>query len=290
MGALGLSVGRDASCDVVIAKQDVSRRHGMIRAGRDGYVLLDTSTNGVYLNDARVQTEVKLGRGDTVRFGGEEFRFYAESVAGGEVGDAVPSLQATGTIPAMKRPGALTPPMVNVVAPKAKPALASLQVLNEGAAKGTRYDLTSPLTHVGRGEHNDVAIPDESVSDNHAKLQRREDSWYVVDVNSTNGTYVGGTRLASGDEAAILSGTDLRFGGVKMSFRTAVGTHRPSGETRVIAGVKGPDPKRSEQRLKELAARQESTDKPAESGTPFVALVLLVALVAFIVYVFMQGR
>ena len=76
-----------------------------------------------------------------------------------------------------------------------RPVLPVLETLNEGPAKGTRTPLRTPLAHVGRGAHNDVRLDDESVSETHAKLQHREDGWYVVDMGSTNGTYVGGTRL-----------------------------------------------------------------------------------------------
>src|SRR5438445_320308 len=64
--------------------------------------------------------------------------------------------------------------------------------------------------------HNDVRLTDESVSETHAKLQRRDDGWYLVDMDSTNGSYVGGTRVVG--ERRIEGSPDLRFGGVKMRF------------------------------------------------------------------------
>ncbi|MBK8056417.1 MAG: FHA domain-containing protein [Gemmatimonadetes bacterium] len=110
-----------------------------------------------------------------------------------------------------------------------------LEILNEGPEKGKRFELIAPLSHVGRGDHNDVAIRDESVSESHAKIQRREDAWYIVDMDSTNGTYVAGSRVYG--EAKVSSGGDVRFGGVKMLFRTMGGGQRATGETRVIGGA-----------------------------------------------------
>src|SRR5687768_6126726 len=43
----GIIFGRDASCDIVVPGEEISRRHARIIAGADGYVLEDTSTNGV---------------------------------------------------------------------------------------------------------------------------------------------------------------------------------------------------------------------------------------------------
>lgn len=305
----GLTIGRDAGCDVVVAAANVSRRHARVTQVLGGYELVDTSTNGVLVNGARVQGTLALARGDTVKVGNDEFRFYAdaEPAAPPRSIQEVPSLQATAAIPAVKRPAPFAPPPPPLpsfsqptpsVVPNASPtgatpparrSLASLEILNEGPAKGTRFEISSPLTHVGRGDHNDVAIHDESVSESHAKIQRREDAWYIVDMDSTNGTYVSGNRVFG--EATVTSGADLRFGGVKMLFRTAGGAQRTTGETRVIVGVRGPDPKRAEQRLKELARGVETPQAPpTRKGTPAWLWLALAALAAISVYLVLQGR
>jgi predicted component of type VI protein secretion system len=78
-----------------------------------------------------------------------------------------------------------------------------------------------------------VAIEDDSVSDTHAKLQRREDGWFLVDLGSTNGTYVGGSRVTS--ERRLDGTPDVRFGGVKLSFRPADAPAPAAKGTRAIA-------------------------------------------------------
>ena len=281
IGAVGLLLGRDPTCGVVVGRPDVSRRHLTIRETPDGYLLLDTSTNGVLVNGARVLTEVPLGRGDTIRVGLEEFRFHADR-SEPVVPATVPQLASTGSFAAARRP-----------VPAAKPPellLGTLEVRNEGPSKGTRYELRSPRIDVGRGLHNDVVIADESVSDSHAKLQLREDGWYLSDLGSTNGTYVGGERLQG--DVQIAAGSDLRFGGVNVVFRPSGPTARPSGETRVIVGVKGPDPKRAAERLKELAEHATEAPSPVQAGsplTPWLWLVLL-ALVALVLWAVTGGE
>ncbi|MEO7456854.1 MAG: FHA domain-containing protein, partial [Gemmatimonadaceae bacterium] len=116
-------------------------------------------------------------------------------------------------------PAAAKAPVTPVNSPAAKDpraVLAILESMNEGPGKGTKYELRSPLGHVGRGAHNDVRLSDESVSETHAKIQRREDGWYVVDMDSTNGTYVGGSRVVG--EKRIEGSPDVRFGGMKFRF------------------------------------------------------------------------
>ncbi|MFP5353700.1 MAG: FHA domain-containing protein [Gemmatimonadota bacterium] len=316
--AEGLTVGRDAGCDVVVAAANVSRRHARIDQVQGGYELVDTSTNGVFVNGARVHGSLALARGDTVRVGMDEFRFYAdpEPPAPQRSLRDTPSLQATAAIPAVKRPVSTTeasrpaaPPAPSVgggpVPASARAAmvdapdvpaharhiapLAVLEVLNEGPAKGTRYELVTPLSNVGRGDYNDVVILDESVSDSHAKIQRREDGWYIVDIGSTNGTYVAGARVFG--EARISTGTDVRFGGVKLSFKTVGGGQRGTGETRVIVGVRGADPMRAEQRSRELAHGGDTHEAPPErAGAPAWLWVALVALSALFIYLVLQGR
>ena len=177
----GLVIGRDATCDVVVPSSAVSRKHAVITPREDGYLLTDVSTNGLLINNVRPAEPRLLARGDVIRIGDEDFRFYADA------------------------------------APAQRMVLATLEVSSEGVLKGRRYEIRTPLSHVGRGPHNDVVLPDESVSDAHAKLQRREAGWVLVDMGSTNGTYVAGRRVQG--EQRIDGAADLRFGGVKMHFR-----------------------------------------------------------------------
>src|SRR5439155_1231153 len=58
--------------------------------------------------------------------------------------------------------------------------------------------------------------PDPSVSTTHAKLQRREGVWVIVDLESTNGTFVDGERVKG--ESPLAPGALLRFGDVQLVF------------------------------------------------------------------------
>ncbi len=74
-----LVIGRDASADVVVPGNEVSRRHAQIVATEQGFVLVDTSTNGTFLNGHRVEGSSVLQRADVIRIGADEFRFYGEA-------------------------------------------------------------------------------------------------------------------------------------------------------------------------------------------------------------------
>jgi predicted component of type VI protein secretion system len=116
--------------------------------------------------------------------------------------------------------------------------LGVLEIVNEGVLKGKRFEIRTPLIHIGRGDHNDVCIPDDSVSDAHAKIQKREAGWYVVDMDSTNGTYVGGRRISG--EKMLVGSPDIRFGGIKMTFQVVADAADDVKGTRAIAGLRHP--------------------------------------------------
>ena len=207
--ATGLSIGREIGCDIVVAAAEVSRRHAHIGLAEGAYVLTDLSTNGVFVNEEHVERKKALLRGDVLKVGPEEFRFYADAVV-----PERPAAAAQGTLP--------------------RGPLATLEIANEGPRKGTRFELYSPLTNIGRGAHNDVCVDDESLSASHAKILWRDGGWWLVDQDSTNGTYVGGRRVQG--EELLVGAPDVRFGGVKMHFRAGAALPEPGhAGTRVIA-------------------------------------------------------
>jgi predicted component of type VI protein secretion system len=164
--------------------------------------------------------------------------------------------------------------------------LATLEIINEGPTRGTRFNIVSPLTHVGRGPHNDVVIVDDSVSDSHAKIQRREDGWVVVDMDSTNGTYVSGERVEI--DAPLDATVDLRFGGVKMLFKTAAAPREGGSGTRVVVGFRSKTPHMSDAIPDEAAAPADPA-APAARGLPRFLLAMVILLALAVVYLISQS-
>lgn len=75
----GLVIGRALACDVTIDDSYASGRHARLY-DRDGHVYLEdlNSTNGTYVNGARVQAQQELRPGDVIRIGDAELRFENE--------------------------------------------------------------------------------------------------------------------------------------------------------------------------------------------------------------------
>jgi ABC-type multidrug transport system ATPase subunit/pSer/pThr/pTyr-binding forkhead associated (FHA) protein len=84
IGPLGITVGRDASCEVVVSGATVSRQHFRIDPDDRGrWILRDlNSTNGVFVNRRRVEGPLALDDGDLIGIGAaqaEYLRFQTES-------------------------------------------------------------------------------------------------------------------------------------------------------------------------------------------------------------------
>jgi hypothetical protein len=80
-------------------------------------------------------------------------------------------------------------------------------------AAGTTLALDA-ITTLGRDVNNAVVVDDEFVSAEHAVLTFRGRTWYVEDLNSTNGTFVNGSPV---DGVAPLGyGDEIQLGQVRL--------------------------------------------------------------------------
>jgi FHA domain len=82
--------------------------------------------------------------------------------------------------------------------------------------EGSEFQLNSAPVTVGRGGQNDVVLDgDEFASARHARIEVRGDGAWVLDLDSTNGTFVNGARVAGaqrlgGGDVLRVGETDLR--------------------------------------------------------------------------------
>lgn len=92
--------------------------------------------------------------------------------------------------------------------------MAKLQIFFPDGTEAT-HDLPEEKTSIGRVPENQLHIPDDSVSSHHAEIIFENANFYVRDLNSTNGTYVNGSKT---DSAALKHGDEVRFGSVACLF------------------------------------------------------------------------
>src|SRR5213082_2208039 len=277
-----LVFGREAGSDVVVPGKDVSRRHAEIVHTPKGYLLVDSSTNGTFVNEERVEGQRILARADVIRLGDEQFRFYADvapatappppppgpAASPPWAAPPPPEAQPTGG------PGQATPPpgaterlrhtvhgLEAFVPPSPRSAagapFASFLV-RSGGLVGQRLSVRTPVVNIGRADYNDLVVPDPSVSTSHAKLQRREGVWVLLDLDSTNGTFVDEEQIKG--EAPLAPGANVRFGEVDLLFE-------PTDDALVVAKGGGTQVLRTPH-SSALAAPPAPPASPARSVPP----------------------
>ncbi len=94
---------------------------------------------------------------------------------------------------------------------------ARLMTVNPIDPVPSEYSLFKDEVTVGRGEENDIVIPHASVSRAHARLMKRNGAYELMDLNSTNGTFIDDRRLAGSQ--SVSNGSRVRFGDVQFILR-----------------------------------------------------------------------
>ncbi len=87
----------------------------------------------------------------------------------------------------------------------------------EGANAGERAELDQAPILIGRGTDAAIRLDDDYVSTRHARIAASGDSWFVEDLGSTNGTYVGSVRITQ--PTTIGLGVQVRIGKTILELR-----------------------------------------------------------------------
>jgi hypothetical protein len=78
------------------------------------------------------------------------------------------------------------------------------------------YLLTTPVTLLGRGTDSDLRLVDPGVSRHHAELRLEDGDVVLVDLGSTNGTFVNGQPVR---RVLLTDGTRVTLGRTTLVFR-----------------------------------------------------------------------
>jgi ABC transport system ATP-binding/permease protein len=238
IGRKGLEIGRDpASCQVVVADDEVSRMHAWIGYNDNGEIMLRDreSANGTYVNRVRIQERV-LRPTDEISFGtGGRHLFRVDP---GVIAGAVPSVVREHT---KARPG-VGDGRTSILSPVELAAAVQEEKTAGGTVKMKVTDLMSrPHLEliVDKYAVKTLDIPDKgliagrdparaalvlehpSVSGVHAEFVPGDGKVMLAD-RSTNGTFVNGLRVTKSD---LHDGDYITFGrysGKSVIFRTGL--------------------------------------------------------------------
>ena len=194
-----VTIGRDAA-GITLPDASVSRLHATITVDNAGNVSVTEagSTNGTLLDGQVLRKGVSVfaQNGSTVQFG---------------------AIKGTLVVPVSARAGALpaTPEVKPLAVAAAGDRRATLL-----AKDGRVIPITDTVFTVGRRPGNLLCITDDQfISGMHAELVWRNGETFVVDKNSTNGTFVNDQKLTPGSEMIVNNGDRVKFGATTYLFR-----------------------------------------------------------------------
>ena len=93
---------------------------------------------------------------------------------------------------------------------------AARQARLDDEASGLTYPLKSNSTTIGRQADNDIVLDSPGVSRHHARLDLDDSSYRLVDLSSTNGTFLNEKEV---DEALLTDGDSISLGNIVLRFR-----------------------------------------------------------------------
>lgn len=104
-------------------------------------------------------------------------------------------------------------------------------VWQKGDGTTVSFVLEGATLLVGREEDADIRVDEPLVSRSHARVERRGERYFVLDLGSTNLTRVNGDVVR---ERELVDGDEVRFGRAVCRFTTETtdGSHRDKGARR----------------------------------------------------------
>lgn len=206
LAAATVAIGRGAANDVVLRDPKVSRTHARIDCGNDGCYLVNLgSANGTRLNGNCVE-RAPLRPGDIVMLGASELTFDAGPP--GEDADLT-QLQGEEDLEATMLQSSL-------VVQVADTRTARLAVHTPG--RTWEVPFAGDSITIGRHDANDIVLQSPKISRYHARIERRGDAYIVHDLQSDNGTWMGGRRITT---QTLAEGDTVRIGDARLVFKPA---------------------------------------------------------------------
>lgn len=241
--------GRDASCNAVVPETSLSRRHARFFIKDEALYVEDLgSTNGTFVNGKQLEKKQArvLRYNDIVRFDILEFKVFVELATGAEDSEARHVVAAASAKSEARAPrswavndevgqgtvvmdlGAKKRSAVKESEKEAPVDQSLLQGVDQpslygisGVDQGKMITLPAgddamTVWQIGRGDDMDIVIDDPSVSEHQAQIIFEQGTWKLVDVISTNATYVNGEKILT---HYLSNGDKLSLGASEYLFR-----------------------------------------------------------------------
>ena len=207
-----IKIGRDRRNDLVLNQEGVSGFHAEFHLENNQLYILDVeSTNGTFVNGERIYGKKAVEPWSKVKFD-----------------DIEAEIRDTKSV----KPTTIRKVVTDQDLPKkVKVAKSWVLVGESNPVKQKTFPIADKMS-IGRSPENDIRIDHEMVSSKHAELKLSGEILIIRDLESTNGTFVNGTKIT---ETILKPGDEIRFDEVMMRLD---GPTQPVTSTRVRPAVK----------------------------------------------------
>jgi pilus assembly protein CpaF len=153
-------------------------------------------------------------------------------------------------------------------------------VVNEKGGEQKRLEFDKPEVTIGRVQGNDIILPKGNVSKRHSRIVLKDGKFIIVDLKSTNGTYVNGRKITSplvvkGSDKIyigdfILSIEEMQAAGMVPPGMPGLGDEPPPPPPRkMTASIPPPPPRRPAAPMDEdLPPSSDGGDEEGDAGPP----------------------
>ncbi len=189
-----MRLGRGSHTDIPLEDSAASREHAEIEVTADGAMLKDLgSSNGTFVNEVKLTGPRLLHDGDSIRIGRSTLSFHQPQMA----------QVATVEIPLPAVEGA-------TVMWETQEPLCLVR------ADGQRFAVTHSL-RLGRDPECELVLDDRSASHQHARIDLVAGQASVIDLESSNGTWINGQRISG--PHPLKHGDHLQVGDTLFTFQ-----------------------------------------------------------------------
>jgi pSer/pThr/pTyr-binding forkhead associated (FHA) protein len=196
-----LTIGRASTSDVILYDPGVSRQHARLHRVTDGFEIEDLeSTNGTWLQGQSIK-RAPFPIGQTVRVANSTLRLQP-----------TPEIVSTETNP--QDVNDLTTFLASSAMEMELPDLSQPRLVVHTRWRTWEVVLAEATT-IGRQNTCQVFLQDSSVSRQHARITRENDSFVLTDLNSHNGTWLNEQRI---ERHTLRAGDSFRIGETTFVF------------------------------------------------------------------------
>ncbi len=200
-----VTLGRATTNDIVLPGGRVSRNHAQIQCSEEGILLTDLgSANGVWMNGERI-VEIRIQPGDRIEISGNVIQYLPIAQDRGQEATLINSEQE------------LEQTLLQMSVPSSLNDTSGPRLVIHAPDRTWELPLEQDSCTIGRTTANNLILDYAKISRNHARIERRGGRFILRDLQSTNGTLIGGTHI---EQHVLENGDTFRIGPTRIVFKS----------------------------------------------------------------------